>query len=113
MVQDASGRLIQVSSPGVQDLTVAWNTNDTVVSLTNNSMGFWGQVLPLALWRRSRQIDARHGAWSSSLVLGRLSRQPVTRSCQVEHMLFRPIPTARKFWEVSASAAAVPPSPSD
>jgi RHS repeat-associated protein len=37
MVQDASGRLIQISSPGVQDLTVAWNTNDTVASLTNNS----------------------------------------------------------------------------
>ncbi|MBN8505015.1 MAG: RHS repeat protein [Burkholderiales bacterium] len=37
LVQDASGRLIQISSPGAQDLTVAWNPNDTVASLGNTT----------------------------------------------------------------------------
>ncbi|MBB5205576.1 YD repeat-containing protein, partial [Inhella inkyongensis] len=37
LVQDASGRLVQVASPGVQDLSLNWNTNDTVASLNNGA----------------------------------------------------------------------------
>jgi RHS repeat-associated protein len=37
LVQDATGRLIQVASPGVQDLSVNWSANDTVASLSNAS----------------------------------------------------------------------------